>query len=74
MDPRLLLPLPSSSPGVVVGRRVEKLWTRSLSPDRRWLRDQPREYLPKTGSSLKHLGKPPTNVGPALPAVKSGSV
>lgn len=71
------LPLPSSSPGVVVGRRVEKLWTRSLSPDRRWLRDQAREsdaYLPKTGSFLKHSGKPPTNDGPALPAVKSGSV
>ena len=61
------------------GRRPSrgKLWTRSLSPDQRWPRDQPREsdaYLPKTGSSLKHLGKPPTNVGPALPAVKSGSV
>jgi hypothetical protein len=75
--PNWLLPLPSSSPSVVVGRRVEKLWTRSSSPDRRWLRDQARQsgaYLSKTGSFLKHSGKPPTNDGPALPAVKSGSV
>ena len=75
--PGWLLPLPSSSPGVVVGLPWRSSRTRSSSPDRRWLRDQPREsgaYLPKTGSFLKHSGKPPTNDGPALPAVKSGSV